>query len=79
MARTGETFRLKVIDRPTSVENLCHFLFPEITRMGFHLAVLEVEETDTSVIRYTREDWIVDNRHFASRSSHSDSEVVSLA
>lgn len=79
MARTGETFRLKVIDGPTSVENLCHLLFTEITRMRFHLAVLEFEQTDTSDIHYTREDWIVDNRRFASRRSHSDSEVVSLA
>lgn len=76
MARTGEILRLKVMDGPTSVENLCHLLFSEITRMGFRLALLEVQETDTSVISYTREDWIADNRHFARRKSHSDAEVV---
>lgn len=76
--RTGEAFRLKVMERPTSVENLCHLLFTEITQMGFRLAALEVQETDTSVIHYTREDWIVDNRQFARSRSHSDSEVVSL-
>ncbi len=67
--RTGETLRLKVMDRPTSVENLCQLLFSEITQMGFCLALLEVQETDTSVISYTREDWIADNRHFARRTS----------
>ena len=47
--------------------------------MGFRLALLEVQETDTSVIGYTREDWIADNRHFARRRSHSDAEAVALS
>ena len=76
MARTGETLRLKVMDGPTSVENLCHLLFSEITQMGFRLALLEIQETDTSVISYTREDWIADNRHFAQRRSHYDATAV---
>ena len=65
MERTGEKLRLCVFDGPTSVENLCHKLFTEITQMGFRLESLEVQETDTSVIRYTREDWVADNRYFA--------------
>ena len=77
MARTGETLRLKVMDGPTSVENLCHLLFSEITQMGFRLALLEVQETDTSTISYTREDWIADNRNFARRVSQHITEVVS--
>ena len=77
MARTGETLRLKVMDGPTSVENLCHMLFSEITHMGFRLALLEVQETDTSTISYTREDWIADNRNFARRVSQHITEVVS--
>ena len=79
MVRTGETLRLKVMDGPSSVENLCHLLFSEITQMGFRLALLEVQETDTSIIRYTREDWISDNRHFARRKSHSDAEAASAS
>ena len=77
MARTGETLRLKVMDGPTSVENLCHLLFSEITQMGFRLALLEVQETDTSTISYTREDWITDNRNFSRRLSQHITEVVS--
>jgi len=65
MARTGETLRLNVFERPTSVENLCHKMFTEITAMGFRLAKLEVQETDTSTICYTRDDWVADNREFA--------------
>ncbi len=65
MERTGEKLRLCVFDGPTSVENLCHKLFTEITQMGFRLESLEVQETDTSVIRYTRQDWVADNRYFA--------------
>ena len=67
MRRTGETLRLCEFDGPTSVENLCHKLFTEITDMGFRLAQLDVQETDTSVIYYTRSDWVADNRHFEAR------------
>ncbi len=62
--RTGEEFRLKVLDFPTSVENLSYVLFTEITALGFRLNRLELRETDTSVITYTREDWVSDNRYF---------------
>lgn len=62
MLRTGEDLRLKVMERPTSVENLCHLLFSEITQMGFCLSHIEVQETDTSTVSYCREDWIRDNR-----------------
>ena len=55
-------------DGPTSVENLCHKLFTEITQMGFRLAKLEVQETDTSIVSYTREDWVADNRYFGKQS-----------
>jgi 6-pyruvoyltetrahydropterin/6-carboxytetrahydropterin synthase len=63
--RCGESFRLKEFNAPTSVENLAHRLFTEITELGFRLAKLEVRETDTSVVVYTREDWVADNRLFA--------------
>jgi len=33
--------------------------------MGFRLNRLEIRETDTSVVEYTREDWVADNRRFA--------------
>lgn len=71
MARTGENLRLNVFDGPTSVENLCHKLFTEITQMGFRLERLEVQETDTSVVSYSRQDWVADNRYF-SRTAVSD-------
>ncbi|MCP4170321.1 MAG: hypothetical protein GY758_06060 [Fuerstiella sp.] len=61
-SRTGETFRLKVFDGATSVENLAWIMFSEITAMGFRLDRLEIRETDTSTILYTREDWVRDNR-----------------
>ena len=62
--RTGEEFRLKVLDFPTSVENLSYVLFTEITALGLRLNRIELRETDTSVITYTREDWVSDNRYF---------------
>lgn len=68
MERTGETLKLKCFERPTSVENLAHQLFTEITDMGFRLDRLEIRETDTSVVCYTRQDWIADNRSFAQQS-----------
>ncbi len=69
MRRTGEQLRLKRFERPTSVENLAWLLFTEITDMGFRLNRLEVRETDTSVVCYTRDDWISDNRVFAGQPS----------
>ncbi len=64
MRRTGEKLKLKLFDRPTSVENLAHQLFGEIDAMGFRLRRLEIRETDTSVVEYTREDWKADDRFF---------------
>ncbi len=60
--RTGERLRLNLFDAPTTVENLACKLFSEITEMGFRLVSIEVRETDTSVVVYTREDWIADCR-----------------
>lgn len=60
--KTGDKLRLNVFDAPTSVENLAYKLFTEITEMGFRLNRLTVRETDSSVIEYSREDWIADCR-----------------
>jgi 6-pyruvoyltetrahydropterin/6-carboxytetrahydropterin synthase len=78
MLRPGEAPRVKVMDRPTSVENLCHLMFSEITQMGFRLSRLEVQETDTSTVSYCREDWIRDNRTFARTSSVRVPQSVSI-
>jgi 6-pyruvoyltetrahydropterin/6-carboxytetrahydropterin synthase len=67
--RTGEAFKLKRFTRPTTVENLAHQLFGEITEMGFRLNRIEVQETDSSTVVYTRDDWVADNRVFAARHS----------
>jgi len=61
--RTGEVLKLKLFDAPTTVENLAYQLFTEITELGFRLHHLEVRETDTSVVVYSREDWVEDSRH----------------
>jgi 6-pyruvoyltetrahydropterin/6-carboxytetrahydropterin synthase len=74
MDRTGEELKLKLFDGPTTVENLAHKLFSEITEMGFTLNRLEVRETDSSVIIYTREDWVADNRLFAVKPTRSQRE-----
>ncbi|QEG37594.1 6-pyruvoyl trahydropterin synthase family protein [Bythopirellula goksoeyrii] len=74
--RTGEKLKLKRFSQPTTVENLAHQLFTEITDMGFRLSCLEVRETDTSVVSYTREDWVTDSRYFAN-SKTADTESLS--
>ena len=63
MERTGETLRMKIFDAPTTVENLAYQLFTEITEFGFRLQRIDVRETDTSVVTYTREDWVEDGRY----------------
>jgi 6-pyruvoyltetrahydropterin/6-carboxytetrahydropterin synthase len=56
--RTGDRLKLKRFHAPTSVENLAHQLFTEFSEMGFRLERLEVQETDTSSVIYTRKDWL---------------------
>jgi 6-pyruvoyltetrahydropterin/6-carboxytetrahydropterin synthase len=69
MERTGESLRMKVFDAPTTVENLAYQLFSEITEFGFRLQRIDVRETDTSVVSYTREDWVEDSRYPHRRGS----------
>ncbi len=64
---------MKEFEAPTSVENLAHKLFSEITDLGFRLSHIELRETDTSVLTYTRDDWIADSRFFAA----SDTRIAS--
>jgi len=64
MKRTGEDFRFKKFNEPTSVENLSWYLFSEITAMGFVLVQLEVKETDSSVFVYSKQDWLNDKSTF---------------
>ena len=64
MKRTGEDFRFKKFNEPTSVENLSWYLFSEITAMGFILAKIEVKETDSSVFVYSKQDWLNDKSTF---------------
>lgn len=59
---TGDTLRLNLFDYPTTVENIAYKLFSEFTDMGFDVAEINVQETDTSEFLYTREDWISDQR-----------------
>ncbi|MEM9353968.1 MAG: 6-carboxytetrahydropterin synthase [Planctomycetota bacterium] len=63
--RTGEDLRMVEFEAPTSVENLAFKLFREITDLGFRLEKLEVQETDTSIVTYSREDWVADSRALA--------------
>lgn len=67
--RTGENLKLKTLEVPTTVENLAHQLFSEITDMGFRLDRIELRETDSSAVVYHREDWVADNRRMAKRAS----------
>tara|TARA_Y100001978_G_C23575271_1_gene376219 strand:- start:24 stop:569 length:546 start_codon:yes stop_codon:yes gene_type:complete len=63
----GEHLKLKVLDGPTSVENLAYTLFSEISALVFALMKIEVRETDTSVVEYTLSDWKADRAKFAWR------------
>ena len=64
MKRTGEDFRFKKFNEPTSVENLSWHLYSEITAMGFILSKIEVKETDSSVFVYSKQDWLNDKLTF---------------
>jgi hypothetical protein len=76
MERTGDTLKLKRFEGPTSVENLAQQLFSEISALGFRLERLEVQETDTSTVIYTRRDWLAYNRQLTQRDALSASKVI---
>ena len=65
MQTYGEHLKLKLLEGPTSVENLAYTLFSEISAIGFQLLKIEVRETDTSVVEYTLSDWKSDRAKFA--------------
>ncbi len=77
MARTGEKLRLKIFRGATSVENLCHMLFTEITQMGFRIALIEVQKTDTFTIVDTYHDWLADNRILSRQDASWSQQLVS--
>ncbi|MBC8452899.1 MAG: 6-carboxytetrahydropterin synthase [Chloroflexi bacterium] len=54
MERTGETLKLKRFSRPTTVENLAHQMFTEITEMGFRLRCFIVPPMPTGPCCETR-------------------------
>lgn len=60
MQQSGDQLRLKCLGGPTSVENRAFQRFSEIAEMGCDLETLEVQETDTSTLVYSREDWLSD-------------------
>jgi 6-pyruvoyltetrahydropterin/6-carboxytetrahydropterin synthase len=74
--RTGDSLKLKRFEVPTSVENLAHQLFSEISAMGFTLERLEVQETDTSTVVYTRNDWMSSNRRLSDCDSSNLRELA---
>lgn len=52
---------IKVLPYPSSVENLCHFLFEEFTEvMGFDVERIELQETRTSTVIYDKVDYKLD-------------------
>lgn len=57
---------LKIIPFPSSVENVSFYIFNEIiTRFGFDVEKIQYQETRTSTITYTKEDYQLDLKHLA--------------
>ena len=49
-----------MMKRPTSVENICYELFGVVLEMGFKLDQLNIQETPSSTVIYTRADYDAD-------------------
>lgn len=60
----GMDLGLKILDYPTSVENVCYDLFKEITKAGFDISHIDLQETRTSTVTYTKEDYEKDCYYF---------------
>ena len=63
---TGGVQRFVILDRPTSVENVCYELWHTITHiLKFdNLACLRIQETESSTVVYTAEDYKADQKLF---------------
>lgn len=73
----GESLGLKVLPLASSVENVCFYLFKEITeRFGFSIARIEYQETRTSTVVYDEFDFQSDLNRFASIVNNSWEEEV---
>lgn len=56
----------KILPFATSVENVCYYIFNEIVkRFGFDISKIEYQETRTSTIIYTQEDYQNDNLYLS--------------
>lgn len=68
LLKFGETFKFKVFDAPTSVENLVEKLYFEIRhRTGLNVYAVEVDETKSSTIRFTTEDAVKLEQEFKAK------------
>ncbi len=62
---TGNALGYKMFDRPTSVENLCYELFKSCMKLGLNnVFKIEVQETRTSTVIYTIQDYFIDQNLF---------------
>lgn len=61
---TQSDLGLKILDFPSSVENLCYQLFTESEHFGFHIEKLEIQETRSSTVIYTVDDYKRDCEYF---------------
>lgn len=79
MRAHDEQFKLKLLEGPTSVENLAYTLFSEISALGFCLVKIEIQETDTSHLEYSLSDWKADRAKFAWRCEVDEKDEKALA
>ena len=78
MQQSGDQLKLNVFSAPTTVENLAYKLFCEISEFGFIIEKIEVRETDTSVVSYTRQDWQADCRNARRLSENPNGRRTSV-
>jgi 6-pyruvoyl-tetrahydropterin synthase len=57
----NEDLGLKIIPYPSSVENVCRYIFSESKDFGFDIEKIEYQETRTSTIIYTKKDFLEDS------------------
>lgn len=61
---TGDNLGYNLLERASSVENVCYQLFSDIERFGFDVDKIELQETRTSTIVYTGVDYEADKEYF---------------
>ncbi len=73
-SENGPKMKYVLLKRPSSVENVCFEIFYDMVQLGYPVAIVEVKETDSSTVVYSKEDFHHDLAFFKMDQPATDHE-----